>query len=82
MKAKQNLFNISLIVLVIWTAIIIIGNRIITGGSGSLEDLVKNQVNIAFIVAPLFLFGVVAYFRWQRPVGLKAAEPARSWLIL
>jgi membrane protease YdiL (CAAX protease family) len=82
MQAKPNQFRISLIVLAVWIAIIIIGPMVQLEGRSSLEDLVSHQVVLSLILAPLFLVAAVVYLRWQRAVGLNAAQPARSWLTL
>jgi len=79
MKEKRNLLSISLIVMVVWV-IIVLGGEILQAGQGSLDALVTEQIVIALIVAPLFLFGVIAYFKWdKRELGLKAAQ---NWRIL
>ena len=79
MKARQNLLSLSLLVLVVWM-IIVFGGELLQAGQGSLDALVTEQLVIALIVAPLFLFGVIAYFKWdKRELGLKAAQ---NWHLL
>ena len=79
MKEKLNLPIISLIVLVVW-AIIVLGGEILQAGQSSLDALVTEQIVISLIIAPIFLFGVVAYFKWSKiELGLK---PAQKWHIL
>ena len=79
MNQKQNLFSISLIVLVIWM-IIVLGGEILQAGQGSLEDLVTEQIVISLIGAPLFLFAVITFFKWdKRELGFKIA---RNWRLL
>lgn len=77
----KNRLLVAMIVFVIWIAITMIGGTIASGGQGSLDDLVKSQIGWQFILAALFLLGVVSYFHWQHDVGLKPAEP-RSWRVL
>lgn len=79
MKEKRNLLSITLMVLVVWM-IIVLGGEILQAGQGSLDALTTEQIVIALIVAPLFLFGVIAYFKWnKRELGLKAAQ---NWRVL
>lgn len=79
MKEKRGLLSISLIVLVVWL-IIVLGGEILQAGQGSLDALTTEQIVIALIVAPLFLFGVIAYFKWDKQeLGLKAAQ---NWHLL
>jgi membrane protease YdiL (CAAX protease family) len=79
MTPKQNLLSLSLIVLIVWM-VIVFGGELLQAGQGSLEALTTEQSVIALIVAPLFLFGVIAYFKWnKRELGLKAAQ---NWHLL
>lgn len=80
MKEKRNLLGVSLIVLVAWMDIVLGGEILQTGGQDSLDALVTGQIIIALIAAPLFLFVVIAYFKWdKRELGLKVAQ---NWHIL
>jgi membrane protease YdiL (CAAX protease family) len=79
MKTKQNLLSRSLLVLVVWM-IIVFGGEILQAGQGSLEAMASEQIVVALIAAPLFLFGVIAYFKWnKRELGLTAAQ---NWHLL
>jgi len=82
MKAKQNQLSISLIILLLWATIVVIGNWLITGGVSSLADLVKDRQNLVYFIVPFLLYGIVTFLKWKQPVGLKAAKPFRSWLLL
>jgi amino acid transporter len=79
MTEKRNLLGISLIVLVVWM-VIVLGGEILQAGHGSLDAMASEQIVISLIVAPLFLFGVIAYFKWNKQeLGLKAAQ---NWKLL
>lgn len=80
--AEQNQLVVALVAFLIWMLITFGGGWLATGGQGSLNDLVTKQIGFQFVLAPLFLLAVVFSFRWQRPVGIKPAEPARSWLLV
>jgi membrane protease YdiL (CAAX protease family) len=70
MRKEKNAWIVSLVVFVIWTAIVIGGHLIQAGGKESLDELVANSVVIGLVVAPLFLLGVVAYLRWWHEVAM------------
>ncbi len=81
MKPTKNYFGIALLIMVVWT-IIVLGGEILQAGPGSLDALVTQQIVASLIVAPLFLLGVIVYFKWNRAeLGLQAPQPARSWLL-
>lgn len=82
MQGRHYRLGISLAVLVIWIVITLGGGALVTGGQGSLDDLVTQRVGLQFVVAVLVLVGVVLYVRWQREVALKPAEPPGSWRLL
>lgn len=82
MNEKRNPWLISLIVLVIWAVLVFGGELLQAGGTTGLEELVSNKIVIALVLAPAFLFAVVAYLKWWKPVGLQAPRPWRSLLLL
>lgn len=81
MIEKRNLLGIALVVLVVWM-IIVLGGELLQAGAGSLDAMVTQRLVIALIVAPLFLVGIIAYFKWPwAEMGLKAPQPPASlWL--
>ena len=83
MNAKQNSLLIAALVFIVWTTIILVVTKLQLGAAKiALDELVARSLVVTFVIAPLFLLIVVGYFRWQRKVGLKAADPAGSWKIL
>ena len=74
---------ISIVVLVIYMAIIMVGAKIEVGsGTMSQAEMVSRQISTSLIVALVFLFGVVAIFGWRRDAGLTPVRSAKSLLIL
>lgn len=83
METKRNRFVIALVILVIWMAIIMTGPKLQFGsGDISLDELVSRTIVYSQVIAPLFLFAVVAYFGWRGGVGLISPEPPKSWLLV
>lgn len=83
MNTKQNSLLIAALVFIVWMTIIMVVPKLQLGDRNvSLDEVVSQGVVFTFVIAPLFLLIVVAYYRWQRKVGLKAADPAGSWKIL
>lgn len=82
LKLRENRLVVSLVILALWVVGIEFGQQLAYPNATSLDDLVTTQINSVLVVIALLLLGAVLYLRWPRPVGLKAAEPARSWLLL
>lgn len=83
MKLGMNRLITALIVFVIWTLITLLGPKVQLGAEEhSLNDLVSHGIGWWFVAAVVFLFAVVAFFGWWKQVGLRAAEPASSWLYI
>jgi len=82
MEAKQNRLTISLVTLVLWFIILKAGEAILFPDITSLDELLTGRLNFALIIVGLFLLGVVFYYRWQRLVGLKQADPPSSWRLV
>ena len=68
MKNQRNLLSASLIILSVWV-IIVLGGEILQAGKGSLDALVTEQIVIALIAAPIFLYGVISFYKWDKRVG-------------
>jgi uncharacterized protein len=79
---RTSSMGVVLGVFVIWTLIVVGGAKILFPNADSLDDVVKSQVNPIFVVIAALLLGVTFSFKWQRRVGLKAAEPPSSWLVV
>lgn len=81
MKTERNNFGLALVIIVVWM-LIVLGGEMLQAGAGSLDALVTQRLVIALMVAPLFLVGVIAYFKWPWvEMGLKAPQPPGSlWL--
>ncbi|NJN96832.1 MAG: CPBP family intramembrane metalloprotease [Anaerolineales bacterium] len=81
MKTERNNFGLALVIIVVWV-IIVLGGEMLQAGAGSLDALVTQRLVIALMVAPLFLVGVIVYFKWPwAELGLKAPQPPGSlWL--
>lgn len=62
--AINRRLGISLLTFVLWALITISGARLITGGHGSLTDLVKNGVGWHFALASALLLAVGYWQRW------------------
>ncbi|HMQ54605.1 MAG TPA: type II CAAX endopeptidase family protein [Anaerolineae bacterium] len=78
MKPGRNNFVLSLVIMVIWL-LIVLGGELLQAGAGSLDALVTQRIVISLIAAPLFLVGVIAYFKWPwAEMGVKAPQPASS----
>lgn len=74
---------ISLIILVVYMAIIMVAPKIQLGsGDRSLTEMVSEQISYGLVVALFFLSGVVAFFGWRRDVGLNPLRSSTSLLIL
>lgn len=82
-KNKSNAWIISLVVFVIWIVVVLGGEMLSVGGDPTgLEALVQGQIIPALVIAPIFLFIVVAYFKWWPEVGLKWVDDTRSLRLL
>lgn len=74
---------ISLVILVVYLAIIMIGAKIEIGsGTMSQAEAVSRQISISLVIGFLFLSGVVAFFGWRRETGLTPIRSTKSLLIL
>lgn len=83
MNTKHNSLLIAALTFLVWTTIVMVVPKLQLGDRKiGLDESVSQSIVVTFVIAPLFLLGLVAYFRWQRKVGLKAAEPKGSWKIL
>jgi membrane protease YdiL (CAAX protease family) len=83
MKKSSNVWFISLVVFVIWIAIVLGGEMLAVGGDPTgLDALVQGQIVPALVIAPIFLLIVVAYFKWWKETGLKWVDNNRSLLLL
>ncbi|MBX7053616.1 MAG: CPBP family intramembrane metalloprotease [Pyrinomonadaceae bacterium] len=73
----------SIIILVVYLSIIMIGAKIeIGGGTMSQSEMVSRQISISLVIGFVFLSGVVALFGWRRDTGLTPIRNAKSLLIL
>ncbi len=71
--------SIAFFVLVIWMTMIL-GGGILQAGHGSLDKLVTEQLVIAFVLAPIFLYGAIVFLKWDKhELGLKSAN---NWKLL
>ena len=83
MKIRSNAWLVSLIVFVIWLAIVFGGELLAAGGDPTgLDEMVQSQIVPALVVAPIFLLLVIAYFKWWQETGLKWVDNNRSLLLL
>lgn len=80
--SRPNHLGVALVTFVLWVLLILGGQKVVFPNAGNLDDLVKTQVNIIFVIAAVLLLGVTIFFKLQRQVGLKPAEPPSSWLLL
>jgi membrane protease YdiL (CAAX protease family) len=80
---KKISFISASVVLIIWAVITLGGEMLSAGGKTTgLEELTSSQVVPALVVAPIFLFIIVAFTKTWRVVGLKGLVSAHSlWLI-
>jgi len=80
---KRNKLIISLAIFAVWV-VILFAESLSQGGHEhiSLDDATSKQISIPLVVAPAFLLAVVAWLGWWREVGLKPADPTRSWRLL
>ena len=63
--------------------VIVFGGELLqAGGTASLDTLVSGGILWALVLAPLFLFFVVAYYKWWRQVGLKGPDRWRDLRLL
>lgn len=81
-SSRSNSLGIALGVFVLWVLFVVGGQKLFFPNVTNVDDLVKSQINPIFVTAVVLLLGVTIFFRWQRPVGLKAAKPPLSWLVL
>jgi hypothetical protein len=83
MKKQSNAWMVSLIIFVIWMVIVFGGELLAVGGDPTgLDEMVQSQIVPALVIAPIFLFIVVAYFKWWKETGLKWVDNNRSLLLL
>lgn len=74
---------ISLVILVVYIAIIIVGAKIEVGdGTMTQAEMVSRQISYSLIVGFIFLSVVVAFFGWRRETGLTPIRSTKSLLIL
>lgn len=74
---------ISLVILVVYLSIIMIGAKIEIGsGTMSQAESVGRQISISLVIGFVFLSAVVAYFGWRRDTGLTTIRSTKSLLIL
>lgn len=79
----RNKLAIAVIVFIVWAAITIIGPKMQFGGQEiQLDELVSRTVALNLVVAALFLLAATFYLGWRREVGLKPADPPKSWLLI
>lgn len=77
-----NRFVIALGIFVIWILITALGPKVQIGSQQiELNDLVSHAVAIWLAVAAVFLVIVVKLLGWWRQVGLRHAEPGKSWAL-
>jgi len=81
MAEKQHRLSVAVFVMIAWMMIILVG-EILQAGQGSLDSLVTEQIVLALVAAPLFLFVVIAFHGWdKRELGLKTPQHWRiAWL--
>lgn len=82
MRAKQHLMILSLVTLVLWMLILVGRSLLGFTGQSSLSDSVSQQIGLPYVLAPLFLLVVTVLMGWRQAVGLKAAQPGRSWRLI
>lgn len=74
---------ISLVVLVVYLSIIMIGAKIEVGsGTMSQAEMISRQISISLVIGFVFLSSVVAFFGWHREAGLTPIRSYKSLLIL
>lgn len=74
---------ISLVILIGYLAIIMIGAKIEVGsGTASQAEMVSRQISISLVIGFVFLAGVVAFFGWRSETGLTPIRSTKSLLIL
>ena len=79
---RKRPFLTSLIIYVIWTALVLGGGILATGGSGSLDDLVRYHIMPHFLLVPILLLVVIFLLKWVPEVGLKrVANPRDLWIL-
>lgn len=79
---RKRPFLTSLIIYVIWTALVLGGGVIATAGSGSLDDLVRYRIMLYFLLVPILLLVVVFLLKWVPEVALKrVANPRDLWIL-
>lgn len=76
-------FVISLVIVIVYLAIILIGAKIEAGsGTMSQAEGVSRQISISLVIGFVFLSSVVAFFGWRRETGLTPLRSLKSLLIL
>lgn len=76
-------FVISLVVVVVYLAIIMVGAKLEVGeGTMSQAEMVGRQISISLILGFVFLSGVIAVFGWRRDCGLTPIRSTKSLLVL
>jgi len=74
MNTKRNPWVISLVVLIIWMVIVFGGKLLQAGSTTDPNVMVSGGILWALVLVLLFLFIVVAYFKWWLLVGLKGLD--------
>lgn len=75
-------FVISLVVLVIYLAIILLGAKLEIGdGTMSQSEMVSRRISISLITGFVFLVGAVGFFGWRSDSGLTPIRSTKSLLI-
>lgn len=72
--------GITLVAFVTWAAITVIGGHLRAGGTGPLDSMVTRGPGWPFIIASLFILGVVLWQDW-RDVGLNRLPAARDLVL-
>lgn len=76
-------FVISLVILVIYLAIIMGGAKLEIGdGTMSQAEMVSRRISISLVLGFVFLSSVVAFFGWRRNAGIVPVRSTKSLLIL
>lgn len=76
-------FVISLVVVVVYLAIILGGSKLEVGdGTASQSEMVGRQISISLVLGFVFLSSVVAFFGWRREAGVTSVRNTKSLLVL